>query len=218
MFAGILSLLEVVFGPGGLEVSAQNASFVVDPQALHVGRTTHAEAHHSRSEKPITLLRDESLSTGEWFRYQIRGFGAPCTPLSCWPQAELVQLSLRAVLAGLSSPKVVRDPVHVLKMVPTDMIPARNSRMLISKKVSEAEAATRTAQWLLQQVAPAHIEGSSYAERLELLNKLATAAVQAVTSELQPPVLATDIALKRTMIDEVAPHFGYKSSVGLLSY
>jgi len=205
----LLCPLGLVFGPGGLDLRPRHRRFCCDPRALHVERAVGGSAHDEG--KPLILLRDETHGASQRGRIQITGFGGPRSPLSTWLQAELIPLSLQAVLDKAKPPVVARCPREVLRAQANETIKARRPNTVVPMRLTKKELALVTCEWLLDEVAKKHVSTQSDADRLTLLNELVHAAIEASSGDIKVPVVPTDVAMKRVIFNVLAQNDGFDS-------
>ncbi len=204
--ASILCPLNVVFGPGGLTWSEERVPrFSCDPRADHVAHLVACQAH-GESRKPFILCRNEPLAERPSVRIQIVGFGGTRSPVSSWLRAELLTWALRAVQHREKPPVLALEPLSALRAAPQTRINVKRRR---SHAVAKSQVAIDTICWLADSAGKRATDAVAV-ERVQYIRKLACAAVHAaVTPDPQPPVLPTDIVVKRFLFDRIAQQHGF---------
>ena len=203
--AGLTSPLNCVCGPGGVEFLGAVPQLSCDPRAKFIRRLYGSRAH-GESEKPFLMYRPEF---SEDLRYQYAAFGNPRSPISSWLQAELLAIAFRAVLARVDFPWWPESPIHTLRAGPDAKIGVRrgkHGRTRTSRR--KEDVAKDTIEWLMD-FAHQCVEGRS-SSRVELLRDLSLKALAANTTQGEPPVFPTDIAIKRALFDVIARRHGFK--------
>lgn len=208
-FAALVSPLNAIFGPGGLTWSPDGAlRFCCDPRAGHVVPLVNAIAH-GEGPKPFLLARHEPYARPPFERLQCVAFGAPRSPLSSWLQAELLPWALRAVLARQTPPWCVADPIQALRAAPDEAVLLKCTSSGRSTSIAKAELAAQTVVWLAE-FAETCVAGPEGAARIGCVRQLSLqAAAASADGTAQPPVVPTDIAIKRILFDRVAQTCGF---------
>jgi hypothetical protein len=214
--ARYLAPLNCVFGPGGLSREG-GLRFSCDPRAEHIWQLVAGAAHDAAAiNKPFFLTREEAHGGGpSAYRLQIAAFGGARSPVSNWLKATLFVVAQTAVLAQRLAP-FSDDPLPLLKAPANGTFLAtigtgRSRRTCLRTK---AEIAVETIKCLRKFAERAAPDGAS-AERTVQACDLATQAAFASATSSPEAHIATDVCIKRALLDRVARDCGFDGLGGL---
>lgn len=209
-FASMISVLNIVFGPGGLSFAHGDRLWICcDPRADHVHQLFGGAAHN-QAPKPFFLLRDESWAESPAWRLQIAAFGAPRSPVCAWLQAGLLQLAFRQVLMEHTTPCPIDDPIKALRAAPNQFLwPAGLWRSWRTRPLTKLQAAIKIIKWLSRH-GMRQAPNEAAAARIESMCLL---AIDVANANANPsnglPTAPSDIAIKTYLLNRVARMNGF---------